>query len=77
MFSDYKQKRQSEIGVSIDKEFEVSSLAIKKKNAASMTTIKLDKNFDVNIHGGEQFIERGYDEEKGMRYYKLYFNEEK
>lgn len=78
MFSDYKQKRQSEIGVSIEKEFEVSALAIKKKSVTgSMTTIKLDKNFDVNIHCGEQFIERGYDEEKGMRYYKLYFNEEK
>lgn len=41
-----------------------------------MTTFKLDENFDVNIHGGEQFIERGYDEERGMKYYKLFFNEE-
>lgn len=41
-----------------------------------MTTFKLDENFDVNIHGGELFIERGYDEERGMKYYKLFFNEE-
>lgn len=42
-----------------------------------MTTIKLDKNFDINIHGGEQYIVRGYDEERGMYYYQLFFKEEK
>ena len=42
-----------------------------------MTTIRLDKNFDIHIHGGEQLIEQGFDNEKGMRYYKLYFIEEK
>ena len=43
----------------------------------TMTTIKLDKNFDINIHGGEQYIVRGYDEDRGMYYYQLFFNEEK
>ena len=42
-----------------------------------MTTIKLDNNFDIKIHGGEQLIEQGYDKEKGMKFYKLYFHEEK
>ena len=36
-----------------------------------------DGNFDIKIHGGEQFIEQGYDEERGMKYYKLYYREER
>lgn len=43
----------------------------------TMTTIRLDKNFDINIHGGEQYIVRGYDEERKMYYYQLFFKEEK
>ena len=42
-----------------------------------MTTIKLDKNFDINIHGGEQYIVRGYDEARDLHYYQLFFKEEK
>ena len=63
--------------VRFDQSFQSKPEAIKRRATGSMTTIKLDKNFDVNIHGGEQFIELGYDEEKCMRYYKLYFNEER
>lgn len=27
--------------------------------------------------GGEEYIENGYDEERGMKYYKLFYNTEK
>lgn len=36
--------------------------------------IKLDKNFDIYIHGNSELIERGEDN-KG-KYYKVYYNEE-
>lgn len=57
--------------------FDVSAQAVKRKGKGTMQVIKLDRNFDLRIHGGEQQIERGYDEERGMHYYKLYFYEEK
>lgn len=76
-FNSFRSAYQDTHEVSFDDSFQGKSEAIKRRAAGTMTTIKLDKNFDVNIHGGEQFIERGYDEEKGMRYYKLYFNEER
>lgn len=57
--------------------FETTSAAIKRRAAGTMTTIKLNKNFDINVHGGEQYIERGYDEERGMYYYQLFFREER
>ena len=40
------------------------------------SVIKLDKNFHIYVHGGEQLIEQEYDEERGMKYYKLYYREE-
>mgnify|MGYP003289830004 FL=1 len=76
-FKHYKETYQKERDIEIDDTFKPSSTAIKRKATGTMTTIKLDKNFDINIHGGEQYIVRGYDEERGMHYYQLFFKEEK
>ena len=76
-FKQYKEAYQKERDIEIDDTFATASTAIKRRATGTMTTIKLDKNFDINIHGGEQYIERGYDEERGMHYYKLFFKEEK
>jgi hypothetical protein len=76
-FKQYKDAYQKERDIEIDDTFETASTAIKRRTTGTMTTIKLDKNFDINIHGGEQYIERGYDEERGMYYYKMFFKEEK
>lgn len=76
-FKQYKETFQKERDIEIDDTFETASSAIKRRATGTMTTIKLDKNFDINIHGGEQYIERGYDEERGMYYYQLFFREER
>lgn len=76
-FNKYREAYQAERGIKINDNFKTSSQALKQKGLGAITTIKLDKNFDINIHGGEKFIERGYDEEKKLYYYKLYFEEEK
>lgn len=75
-FKQYKESYQRERDIEIDDTFETASTAIKRKGTGTMTTIKLDKNFDINIHGGEQYIERGYDEKRKMYYYQLFFKEE-
>ena len=76
-FKQYKKNYQKERDIEIDDTFETAATAIKRRATGTMTTIKLDKNFDINIHGGEQYIVRGYDEERGMYYYQLFFKEEK
>lgn len=76
-FKQYKETYQKERDIEIDDHFTTASNAIKRKATGTMTTIKLDKNFDINIHGGEQYIERGYDEERGLYYYQLFFSEER
>lgn len=76
-FKSFRNEYQETHEISFDESFQGKPEAIKRRTTGAVTTIKLDKNFDVNIHSGEQYIERGYDEEKGLKYYKLYFNEEK
>lgn len=76
-FKQYREDYQKVRDIEIDDTFETASSAIKRRATGTMTTIKLDKNFDINIHGGEQNIVRGYDEERGMYYYQLFFKEEK
>ncbi len=76
-FKHYKEIYQKECDIEIDDTFETTPTAIKRRATGKMTTIKLDKNFDINIHGGEQYIVRGYDEARGMHYYQLFFKEER
>lgn len=76
-FSEYTRRKSEDEGLGLDKEIKISPLAVKKKQTTTLTTVKLDGNFDIRIHGGEQLIEQGFDEEKGMKYYKLYYREEK
>lgn len=49
---------------------------MKKLERRMKSVIKLDKNFHIYVHGGEQLIEQEYDEVRGMKYYKLYYREE-
>ena len=50
--------------------------AIKRKAIGRMNSIRLDNNFEVKILNGQAEMIRGYDEEKRMNYYKLWFNKE-
>lgn len=46
------------------------------KRRSRISTIRLDDNFDILIRRGDENILRGYDEDAGMNYYKLYFEKE-
>ena len=54
-----------------------SKAAVKKQATSKITTIKLDKNFVIKVKGVKDLLEQGYDENRGMKYYKLYYEEEK
>lgn len=61
--------------------FEISKAAFKNAKRKIKSNIKLDTNISIkldtnNPEASNHFIERGYDEEKGMYFYKVYFNEE-
>ncbi len=61
----------------VEEVFEVSKTAVKQNNKYLKSVLKLDKNYQIHITGRHEIIENGYDEEKGMKFYKLYYiNEE-
>jgi len=61
--------------------FNISKSATKSASRAFKSTIKLDTGIQIkldvfNPESSRQFIERYYDEDKGMFCYKIFFNEE-
>lgn len=53
--------------------FDISQSAVKEKSKYAATTMHLDKNFEVKIKSRYDLIDQGFDEEKGMKYVKLWY----
>lgn len=64
-------------GGNVPQNFTISPNAVKASATALKTTIKLDRNFSISANCRPGLVERGFDEEKGKNYYKLYFDAEK
>ncbi len=76
-FKDYRKDFNKKMDLTAIDEFDVSQTAVKKNQKYMKTVLKLDKNFHIYIHGRHDYVENGYDEEKGLKYYKLFYvNEE-
>jgi len=63
-------------------DFAISDVVVKKQKTKMKTEIKLDTNIQIklDIDAPETYtenIEQGYDEDKKMKFYKVYYNEEK
>lgn len=58
------------------KEFEVSATAVAKYKKHTCEVVKLDKNFHIYIHSSVDRIEKGFDEDKNLKFYKLYYTNE-
>jgi hypothetical protein len=76
-FHDYRNDYNKKLDLTSIDEFDVSQTAVKKNQKYMRSVVKLDKNFHVYIHSKHDYVERGYDEERGLKYYKLFYvNEE-
>ncbi len=75
-FKNYKQQYEDEYETPIANSFEISDSAVKKQARVYKSVLKLDKNFHIYIHGNKELIEKGFDDDKHMNYYKVYFKEE-
>jgi hypothetical protein len=75
-FKTYKQQYEDEFETRIGDTFEISDNALKKQARVYKSVLKLDKNFHIYIHGDKELIEKGFDDDKHMNYYKVYFKEE-
>ncbi|MFL5753927.1 MAG: nucleoid-associated protein, partial [Bacteroidia bacterium] len=75
-FRDYRGTYAQDNAVNAIDDFEISDTAVKKNQKYLRSILKLDKNFHVYVHARHDYIEKGYDEDKGMKFYKLYFSNE-
>lgn len=75
-FNKYKESYAKERDIEFVESFSISDSAVKKQSRILKSVIKLDKNFHIYVHGNTQYIKKGYDEESGMHYYQLFFNDE-
>ena len=81
LFDDYKKVFESEKDVLVRNQFHVSDIVVKKQKQKIKTIIKLDTNIQIKLDveapdASSEYLELGYDEEKKMKFYKVYFNEE-
>ena len=81
VFEDYKKQFEEVNDVLVRNQFAVSDIVLKKQNQKMKTEIKLDTNIQIKLDidapdASQEYLEKGYDEEKKMKYYKVYFNEE-
>jgi hypothetical protein len=75
-FKNFKKSYEEEYDTSIADNFDISEAAVKKQAKAFKSIIKLDKNFHIYIHGNKELIEKGFDDDRAMNYYKVFFKEE-
>lgn len=75
-FKEYKNHFQEANEIVIPDNFEISNEAVKKKQADFKSILKLDKNFHIYIHGNRERIEKGFDSDKKMNFYKIFYEKE-
>ena len=75
-FLNYKKTYEDEFESPISDSFDISDAAVKKQQRVYKSVLKLDKNFHIYIHGNKDLIQKGFDDDKAMNYYKVYFKEE-
>ena len=81
MFEDYKKEYEGANDLLLRNQFAISEIVLKKEKKKLKTEINLDTNiqikFDIDAPDASlEYVEKGYDEEKKMKFYKVYFNEE-
>ena len=75
-FERYKGTYEQDTQTRVHDQFGISETAVKRQSKIFKSILKLDKNFHVYIHGDRELIEKGFDEERGMNFYKIYYRQE-
>lgn len=75
-FNEFKEQYQNDYDMDINEEFAISENAVKKQKRYFKSVIKLDKNFHIYVHGNREHITKGFDTNKQMNYYTLYYDNE-
>jgi hypothetical protein len=75
-FKEFRDSYSKANAAPLEDKFDISNQAVKKEAKVLKSIIKLDKNFHIYVHGRRDLIERGFDDDKGKKYYKVFFEDE-
>ncbi|MFD1315477.1 nucleoid-associated protein [Namhaeicola litoreus] len=81
LFDEFKKNYENDREMVVLNQFHVSELVVKKQKQKFKTEIKLDTHIQIKLDidapdAAAEYLENGFDEEKKMKYYKVYYNEE-
>jgi len=81
LFDNYKKQFEEINDVLVRNQFAISDIVLKKQKQKIKTEIKLDTNIQIKLDidapdASSEYLEKGYDEEKKMKFYKVFYNEE-
>ena len=81
LFDSYKKTYEEEQNIVLRNQFDVAERVVTKEKKKIKTDIKLDTNIQIKLDidapdASAEYLERGYDDEKKMHYYKVFFNVE-
>ena len=80
-FKNYKVDKGEKYSIEDISSFPISNTAVSEARRKIKSVINLDTNIQIkmdfiNSESAEKFVEKGWDEEKQMYYYLVYFNKE-
>ncbi|WP_315109864.1 nucleoid-associated protein [Clostridium intestinale] len=80
-FNNYSKDYKEKLQIDLESKFPISNSIVKSYKKKLNKIIRLDNKFEIKFVQAndikEDFIEKGFDDEKGLKFYKIYFNEEK
>jgi hypothetical protein len=80
-FQQHRAKVEAEMGQRFDNQFDISKKDVTKAKKRITTVMKLDTGVEIHVRPAfanqpEPMLERGFDEAKGMKFIKVYFNKD-
>lgn len=75
-FSHFAKAFSREQDLNMEEPFAMNERAVKKMARQFKSVIKLDNNFHIYVHGRREWIQRGFDEERKLNFYQMYFEKE-
>ncbi|WP_187261517.1 nucleoid-associated protein [Pontibacter beigongshangensis] len=80
-FKSYSQSFAEERGLEQFDDFTINKATVRNMKRKFRNFIKLDTQIEIKLSGynpeqSEQYMERGFDDDRGMHFYKVYFHSE-
>ena len=80
-FAEHRAKFEEESGQRLEDSFEISKKDVTKAKKKISSLMKLDTGVEIRLKPSvidhpERVLEHGYDEARGMKFIKVYFNED-